>query len=89
MSQNLTVVLTPAEVSTLLNHLSGSVWLMGVLMYPSGLRVIECLRLRDHLAVNRCVYEQDLRTTQFYTHLTGRGASGVRSPLEQIFPGVS
>ncbi len=44
--RNLPVVLTPEEVTRLLSHLSGSTWLMAALMYGSGLRVTECLRLR-------------------------------------------
>jgi integron integrase len=39
-------VLTRAEVSAVLAELDGSYRLMGQLMYGSGLRLLECLRLR-------------------------------------------
>ena len=39
-------VLTPEEVSQLLDQLSGEQWLMVSLLYGSGLRLLECLRLR-------------------------------------------
>ncbi len=51
------VVLTPLEVADLFAHLDGSQWLAAALMYGSGLRLMECLRLRihnldfDHLSV--------------------------------------
>ena len=44
--ENIPVVLTQAEVEALFDHLSGKYWLMASLMYGSGLRVTECLRLR-------------------------------------------
>ena len=44
----LPVVLTPGEVELLLKRLSGVKWLMASLLYGSGLRLIECLRLRVH-----------------------------------------
>jgi integron integrase len=40
------VVLTKGEVALLLRHLSGREWLMASLLYGSGLRLMECLRLR-------------------------------------------
>jgi integron integrase len=40
------VVLSPAEVSAVLQHLQGVPWLMASLMYGSGLRLLECARLR-------------------------------------------
>jgi integron integrase len=40
------VVLTRAEVSRVLSMLSGVSWLMASLLYGSGLRLVECLRLR-------------------------------------------
>ena len=40
------VVLTKGEVGVLLRHLSGREWLMASLLYGSGLRLMECLRLR-------------------------------------------
>jgi integron integrase len=40
------VVLNKPEVQTLLNRLDGTMWLIGSLLYGSGLRVMECLRLR-------------------------------------------
>jgi len=44
--QRLPVVLTVEEVRLVLNQLSGLSWLMVNLLYGSGLRQIECLRLR-------------------------------------------
>ncbi|HST44376.1 MAG TPA: integron integrase [Luteimonas sp.] len=42
----LPVVLSQGEVSAVLRHLSGREWLMASLLYGSGLRLMECLRLR-------------------------------------------
>lgn len=44
--RHLPVVLSPDEVGRILNHLSGNKQLVVKLMYGSGLRVSECLRLR-------------------------------------------
>lgn len=40
------VVMTRQEVRELLSHLKGTQWLMSVLLYGSGLRLMECVRLR-------------------------------------------
>lgn len=42
----LPVVFTREEAQTILSHLSGEKWLMASLLYGSGLRLSECLRLR-------------------------------------------
>jgi integron integrase len=39
-------VLTPAEVQAVLGHLRGTILMMASLLYGSGLRVLECARLR-------------------------------------------
>jgi integrase len=44
--QWLPVVLNRSEVAALLKQLEGEYWLMASLMYGSGLRVMECIRLR-------------------------------------------
>jgi integron integrase len=44
----LPVVLTVDEVGKLLNKLSGDKWLMASLLYGSGMRLLECMRLRVH-----------------------------------------
>jgi hypothetical protein len=44
--QRLPVVLTPAEVASVLQKLKGVYWLIGCLQYGSGLRLLESLRLR-------------------------------------------
>jgi integron integrase len=52
------VVLSSNEVALVLSHLEGSHWLAAALMYGSGLRLMECLRLRvqnldfSHLSVS-------------------------------------
>jgi len=40
------VVLTPSEVAALIGRLAGSTWLVAMLLYGAGLRLIECLELR-------------------------------------------
>jgi len=45
-SRHLPVVLTREEVKAVLAQLSGDKWLMASLMYGTGLRLMECLRLR-------------------------------------------
>src|SRR5262249_45005272 len=44
--QRLPTVLTPGEVQALLSVLSGVMWIVALLLYGAGLRVLECLRLR-------------------------------------------
>jgi integron integrase len=44
--QRLPVVLTGTEVEMLLARLRGVSWMMAMLLYGSGLRLMECLRLR-------------------------------------------
>ena len=44
--QRLPVVLTQAEVQAVLSRMDGSMWLIASLLYGSGLRIMEALRLR-------------------------------------------
>ncbi|SRR6266542_1628183 len=44
--QRLPVVLTRDEVAAVLRHLSGTPWIMATLLYGTGLRLMECMRLR-------------------------------------------
>jgi integrase len=44
--RKLPVVLTPPEVARLLDALEPPFWLMATLLYGSGLRLMDCLRLR-------------------------------------------
>jgi integron integrase len=53
-SKHVPVVLSRAEVSEVLGHLAGHYWLIASLLYGSGLRLAECLRLRvKDLDLNR------------------------------------
>ncbi len=45
-SQKLPVVLTEDEVKSVLMYLDGIKWLMASLLYGSGMRLMECIRLR-------------------------------------------
>jgi integron integrase len=60
------VVLSPGEVRGVLSHLDGQYRLMAQLLYGSGLRLLECLRLR--------VKDVDLH----YLHITVRDPKGGR-----------
>jgi integron integrase len=60
------VVLSPSEVRTVLSQLDGQYRMMAQLLYGSGLRLLECLRLR--------VKDVDLH----YLHITVRDPKGGR-----------
>lgn len=45
-SKRLPVVLTRQEVRSIVGLLNGPEWIMGMLLYGAGLRLMECLRLR-------------------------------------------
>lgn len=45
-TSRLPVVLNHAEVAVLLGQLEGTMWIIGMLLYGSGLRLLECLTLR-------------------------------------------
>jgi integron integrase len=45
-AQRLPVVLTKEEAKAILNHLRGDLWVMGNLLYGSGMRLMEAVRLR-------------------------------------------
>ena len=57
--RHLSVVLTRQEVGRLLQQLKGRDWLMASLLYGSGLRLMECLRLASRISIlppNRSVF---------------------------------
>ena len=87
--QKLPVVLTQSEIKTLLlelNELKGSYWLAACLMYGSGLRLMECMRLRimninfDHKFANiktrslKEIWRGPEMTGLRQMHVEGRGA---------------
>lgn len=46
LPKHLPVVLAVSEISALLGHMHGMHWIIGALLYGSGLRLAECLSLR-------------------------------------------
>lgn len=74
------VVLTRAEVKKVLDVMSGQAWLAANLMYGSGLRLVECLRLR--IQDIDCDYLQ-------VTVRDGKGAKDRRTMLaERLVPHI-
>ncbi|GAB4362007.1 MAG: integron integrase IntIA [Gammaproteobacteria bacterium] len=59
--QRLPIVLTPTEIGRLLGQLSGIQWLIACLLYGSGLRLMEAIRLRvkDIDFAHRAIYVRD------------------------------
>jgi len=59
--ERLPVVLTRDEIQRVLSHLDGDHWLVACLLYGSGLRLMECMRLRvkDLDLPHRAIYVRD------------------------------
>jgi Phage integrase, N-terminal SAM-like domain/Phage integrase family len=70
--QRLPVVLSRAEVERLLTMLDGEAWLMSALLYGSGMRLMECMRLR--------VKDIDFERRQIAVR-NGKGAKDRQVPL--------
>ena len=70
--QRLPVVLSRTEVERLLTMIDGEVWLMAALLYGSGMRLMECMRLR--------VKDVDFERRQI-TVRDGKGAKDRQVPL--------
>jgi integron integrase len=72
--KRLPVVMTREEVRAVLDHLSDDKWLMASLMYGTGLRLMECLRLR--------VQDIDFQRTELIVR-DGKGGKDRRTMLPQ------
>ncbi|MFP7723824.1 integron integrase [Lysobacter sp. A3-1-A15] len=70
--QRLPVVLTRAEVDRMLALLDGQLWLMAALLYGTGMRLMECVRLR--------VKDVDFGRSEI-TVRNGKGGKDRRVPL--------
>jgi integrase len=72
-SQKIPIVLTKDEVEELFKHLTGVYKLISGLLYGSGLRIMECMRLRikDVDFKYKCITVRD-----------GKGQKDVKSPLD-------
>jgi len=74
-SQRMPVVLSQAEVTGLLGQLSGIQLLIGQVLYGTGLRLMECLRLR--------VKDVDFSRGQITVH-AGKGDKDRATPLPEL-----
>lgn len=70
--ETLPVVLSREEVKALLSHLSGTYWVIAMLLYGCGLRLDECLKLR--------VKDLDFERNQIVVR-RGKGAKDRHAPL--------
>jgi integron integrase len=70
--ERLPVVLSKDEVRVILSNLDGEKWLMAALLYGSGLRLLECLRLR--------VKDIDFH----YNQITIRNGKGARDRITML-----
>jgi integron integrase len=81
------VVLTRAEVQALLAALDGVAWIMAVLLYGAGLRLMECLRLRVkdiEFSRNEIVVREGKGNKDRVTMLPGAVKDPVQAHLRQV-----
>jgi site-specific recombinase XerD len=74
----LPVVLTAAEVRSVLAQLDGAPWLF---RHCFATHLLE--PGYDIRTVQELLGHADVRTTMLYTHVLGKGALGVKSPLDR------
>jgi integrase len=74
---NLPVVMTREEVGKVMALLEGEAQLIVKLLYGSGLRIMEAVRLRV----------KDVDLAVIYTHVLQQGGQGVASPLDDLGAG--
>jgi len=82
--KNVPTVLSKDEVAAILNRLEGTVQLIALLLYGTGMRILECLRLRvqdldfdlGNIAIRDGKGHKDVKTTMIYTHTCHGVAKG-------------
>src|SRR5438132_11087589 len=85
-NKRLPVVLTKEEAKQILTHLRGTTWLMAMLLYGGGLRVMECCRLRVKdidFSKNEILVRAGKGDKDRYTMLPG----SVKEPLLHLLEG--
>lgn len=85
--KRLPVVFAREEVSIILNQLSGIYWLMGMLLYGSGLRLLECLRLRVKdidFKYNQIVVRDGKGEKDRVTMLPGKVKAPLQAHLQKV-----
>ena len=85
--ERLPVVLTRAEVQTLLAALDGVAWIMAMLLYGAGLRLMECLRLRVkdiEFSRNEIVVREGKGDKDRVTMLPAAVVSKLKAHLERV-----
>jgi integron integrase len=85
--KRLPVVLTKEEVKRILEHLENTPWLMTVLLYGAGLRLLECchLRVKDiDFPRNQIVIRAGKGNKDRYTMLPGAVAEPLRIHLQAM-----
>ena len=84
--RRLPVVLSVDEINRLLSGIDNALYhLMASLLYGSGLRLMECIRLR--VCDLDFDYKQIVVRDGKGKHVLNRGGRGMRSPLDEQNPG--
>jgi integron integrase len=85
--KNLPVVFTRQEVKQVLDRLKGIQWLMGMLLYGAGLRLLDCMRLRVKdldFALRQIVVRRGKGQKDRVTPLPGSIIDPLRVHLQQV-----
>lgn len=85
--RRLPTVFTRQEVDQILAHLHGITWLQGALLYGSGLRLMECMRLRVKdvdFALNQIIIREGKGNVDRVTVLPGKAREKLIQQIKKV-----